>query len=108
MKTTKRRYSAEFKKEVVNYAITSSKSVADICREFDINASSYYNWRKELLGDDASARAVGEGASVVSKEALADQVRELRKQLARKERDIEILKKATLIFGEVPPRNMSR
>lgn len=108
MKKKQKRYSAEFKKEVINYAISTSKGVQEICREFDITSTSYYNWKKEILGDGANGRGVAEEGSGDSKEAMADEIRALRKKLARKDRDIEILKKAALILGEVEGTNMSK
>jgi len=108
MKKRQKRYSAEFKKEVIDYSLTTSKGVKEICREFDITNTSFYNWKKEILGDGAERGAVGDEGSGDSKEAMADEIRALRKKLARRDRDIEILKKAALILGEAEESNMSK
>lgn len=102
MKKKNKRYSAEFKKEVIEYAISSDLKVSEICRHFNIATGNYYHWKKQLLGDEANQGALGDAGSGVSKEALMDEIRDLRKQLAREKRDNEILKKATLIFGNNP------
>ena len=102
MKKTNKRYSEEFKKEVIEYAMSSNQKISDICRHFNIGSGNYYHWKKQILGDEVNQGARGDAGSAVSKEALMDENRALRKQLARKDRDLEILKKATLIFGNDP------
>ena len=102
MKRTHKRYSQEFKKEVIEYALASNQKVSDICKHFGIAPGNFYHWKKQILGDEANQGAEGDAGSEVSKEALMDEIRSLRKQLAREQRDNEILKKATLIFGNNP------
>lgn len=111
MKKTYRRHSEEFKKEVIDYYLSSAKSVTQICKEFGISNSQLYQWKKKLLGDGANDRAVSEGESGDPKEAspaeLADEIRRLRKELAKSQRREEILKKAALILGNDPHNHMS-
>ena len=56
-------------------------------------------------------RAVGESGSGATSEAsnveLTDEVRRLRKELAKSQRREEILKKAALILGNDPHNDMS-
>jgi len=108
MKKRQKRYSAEFKKEVIDYSLTTSKGVQEICREFDITNTSFYKWKKEILGAGVSREAGGDEGNGDSKEVMADEIRALRKKLARAERDNEILKKAALILGEIQGRDMSK
>ena len=103
----KKQYSDEFKREVIEYALSTTKPVKQICREFGITTGSYYNWKKEILGDEVSDQRDSEGANAVSKEQMADEIRRLRKELAASQRREEILKKAAIILGE-PPRNNMR
>ena len=111
MKKPYRRHSEEFKREVIDYSLTTSKSIAQICREFDISASQFYSWKKQILGDAEAEGAVGDRRNGVSKEAtpleMADEIRRLRKELAKSQRREEILKKAALILGNDPRNNMS-
>ena len=68
----------------------------------------FYSWKKQLLGNVENDRGEAEGENEVSKADLHDEIRALRKQLARAERDVEILKKAALILGDLPQNGMSR
>ena len=54
METKKKRYSAEFKQEVINYAMASDQKVTEICRHFDISKNRFYQWKKDLLGNNES------------------------------------------------------
>ena len=87
---------------MIEYALSSDQKVTDICRHFNIPQGTFYEWKRKLLGDEANQGAGGDAGSAVSKAALMDEIRSLRKQLAREKRDNEILKKATLIFGNDP------
>lgn len=111
MKRKHRRHSEEFKREVLQYSTESSKSITQICKEFDISPSQFYDWKKKLWGSATDARASGEGGSGAAPEAsaaeLADEVRRLRKELEKSRRREEILKKAALILGNDPHDNMS-
>ena len=111
MKRKHRRHSEEFKREVLQYSTESSKSITQICKEFDISPALFYSWKKKLWGCATDARAVGESGSGAAPEAssaeLADEVRRLRKELAKSQRREEILKKAALILGNDPHDDMS-
>ena len=111
MKRKHRRHSEEFKREVLQYSTESSKSIIQICKEFDISPALYYSWKKKLWGSATDERAVGERGSGAAPEAsaaeLADEVRRLRKELAKSQRREEILKKAALILGTDPHNDMS-
>lgn len=104
---SKKHYTEEFKREVIEYSLSSAKPVKTICKEFGITTGSYYNWKKRLLSGDAASPSRGSGAaSEVSREEMADEIRQLRKDLAASKRREEILKKAAIILGETPPDNM--
>lgn len=111
MKKKYRRHSEEFKKEVVDYSIANSKSITQICREFDISPSQFYSWKKRILGDAETEGAVGERRNAGTQEPttleMADEIRRLRKELAKSQRREEILKKAALILRNDPRSNMS-
>ena len=111
MKRKHRRHSEEFKREVLQYSTESSKSIIQICKEFDISPALFYSWKKKLWGRTTDAGAVGESerraASEASTAELADEVRRLRKELAKAHRREEILKKAALILGNDPHDDMS-
>ena len=73
--------------------------------------NQFYAWKKKLLGNGVNDQAVGEGITEVPRKLLpmevADEIRRLRKELAKSQRKEETLKKAALILGEDPQNNMS-
>ena len=83
MKRIYRKHTEKFKKEVIEYSLNSSKSITQICREFNISANQFYVWKKKLLGNGVNDRAVGDGSNESSKEAspmeMANEIRRLRK-----------------------------
>ena len=109
MKRKHRRHSEEFKREVLQYSTETSKTIRQVCKEFDISPALYYSWKKKLWGSGADERAVGERGSGTAPEAssseLADEVRRLRKELAKSQRREEILKKACLLYTSPSPRD---
>lgn len=111
MKRIYRKHSEEFKREVIEYSLNNTKSVAQVCREFNISPNQFYAWRKKLLGNGVNDSAVGDGSNEGSQQAsqmeMADEIRRLRKELEKSQRREEILKKAALILGEDPQNNMS-
>ena len=111
MKKTYRRHSEEFKKEVIDYFLSSSKSITQICKEFTISPSQFYSWKKKILGDGANHRAVGEGVRGVPEDTspaqMADEIRRLRKELTKSQRREDILKKAALILANDSRNDMS-
>ena len=105
MKKIYRRHSKEFQKKVVDYSLSTSKSIKQICREYNITASQFYSWKKKVLGvTDAEGECVSKEASLLE---LANEIRRLRKELAKSQRREEIIKKALLILDNGPRRNMS-
>ncbi len=111
MKRKYRRHSEEFKGKALQYSTESSKSITQICKEFGISSGLFYAWKKKLWGCATDVRAVGESGSGAATEPstaeLADEVRRLRKELAKSHRREEILKKAALILGNDPQDGMS-
>ena len=111
MKRKHRIHSEEFKREVLQYSIDSSKSIKQICKEFDISPALFYAWKKKLWGSEETERAVGERGNGAAPEAsvaeLGDEIRRLRKELEKAHRREEILKKAALILGTDPRDKMS-
>jgi transposase len=87
----RKRYSKEFKEDVVNMLKTGEKSVSVLSRELDIAEGIIYRWYKK-----------SEGKNEMVTEKVGDQdkeIRELRKKLAEIEEERDILKKAVSIFS---------
>jgi transposase len=87
-------YTAEFKREAVQLAQTSGKSIAQVARELAISDTSIHQWRKELA-EHASQAFPGSGHQTAQEEELRRLKRE--NEVLKQERDI--LKKAVGIFS---------
>ncbi|WP_146951057.1 transposase [Halomonas cupida] len=97
---TRRRYTSEYKLHVVRYSLESTAPQAVIAAEFDVPVSVLGRWRREYVSTHKKDQkpVPNQGAS----KSLADLEREnrqLRKQLERKELEIDILKKAEEYFA---------
>lgn len=103
----RKRYSEEFKRQVLDYAAASDKPITEICEDFKIRPGLYYAWKKKLLGDGANGAAGSGGGQEPSQAELHDELRKLRKELAKSKRREAILKKAALILGNNPHDDMS-
>jgi len=92
MSGSRRRYTAEFKAEAVRLVATSGKSVAQIARELGVNEQSLHTWKREATSSDGTG---------VEPDHFAQQqeIRRLRRELARVTEERDILKKATAFFA---------
>lgn len=79
-----KRYDEEFKREVVR-RFMGGETMAGLVRETGVNKQTLYKWKSELVRTE-------EGE--VDKEKLL-----MRKKIRELEMEVEILKKAALIFG---------
>ena len=88
----RRKFSKEFKEDVVNMVSTSNKSVSEIAKELGIADAVIYRWYRK-----------SNKVSVKEAEKLSDQekeVRALRVKLAEVMEERDILKKALNIFSK--------
>jgi transposase len=96
MMTEKRkRYTREFKLEVLHLAENADKPIAHLERDLGLSVGTIHHWRREVLvdGEDAfpgSGRVTGQ----------AEVIRRLKREneVLREERDI--LKKAIIVFSQ--------
>jgi transposase len=95
MDTTKRVFTAEFKREALNLLETSGKSLAQIARDLGISDNTLHGWKQQMRqhGQDAFP---GSGHQTPQEEELHRLRRE--NEVLRQERDI--LKKALAIFSK--------
>ncbi len=94
MAMVQKTYTTEFKREAVQLAQTSGKSITQVARELGISDTSIHQWRKELT-DHASQAFPGSGHQTAQEEELRRLKRE--NEVLKQERDI--LKKAVGIFS---------
>lgn len=88
------KYTKEFKIEAVRLSEESDVSVYDIARELGVHPNTLYKWRHQYLVDGEEAFP-GHG----NLKAGDDEVRQLRRELARVREEREILKKALAFFS---------
>jgi transposase len=87
-------YSQEFKDQIVELH-RRGRSFSDLAKEFNLAATSISNWVRAANKQDARAEQPrGSGA-----DADKARIRELEKELARTEEELEILGKALAFFA---------
>ena len=91
-KTKPKVYPAEFKESAIKLATESKHSIAQTARELGINTNTLYTWidkyskpRKQAMRTD---------------EHIYDEVKQLKKELARVTQERDLLKKATAYFAK--------
>ena len=92
---TRRSFTAEFKREVVQLSCEGGVSVNQLAKDFDLNPNIIYRWRREMQEDGTDAFR-GKG-KLKAEEA---QLRELERENRRLKQEIEILKKAAAYFSK--------
>ena len=95
MASNRKRYSREFKIEAVRLLIEGKKGLAQTARDLQINRTMLARWRKEYLADPDGA-FLGSGRRKPAAEDLA----QLRREIAELREEREILKKVLAYFGE--------
>jgi len=82
-----RRFSVEFKRQVVEEYLSGASTAAQLCRKHSISSGLLYHWRRQYLKNSFEADSARESA-------LEDRVRELEQALGRTHLENEFLKKA--------------
>ena len=101
-KTTKRRFTDEFKREAVALWETSGRLQTDIARELGIMPTMLRRWQRGL-GDGVVKSAAQPPTSIMASPAdQASEIARLRRELDRTRMERDILKKAVGIFAEMP------
>lgn len=92
----KQRYTSEFKNEAVKMILIDGVTVKEASQQLGVPEGVLYSWRQKHL-DELEANSP-EGAQ--SPKAMAAEIADLRKQLAKQKRMTEILKKTVGYFSE--------
>ena len=82
------KYDDEFKRQAVQ-KVLDGQSVRSVSRELGVTESQIHKWRRAALNNGDGIKS---GTELTETAALKKRIREL-------EMEVEILKKATLIFG---------
>lgn len=96
----RRHYTAEFKVQAIEL-LESGRHVAELAEELAISASLLYCWRQASQRPQVGS----EGPRAEGERDVADELRALRRELARLKVENDILKKAAVILGTKPQAN---
>ena len=92
---TRRRYTSEQKKMILDEARRPGQSISGVARRFGLSPSLVFNWQRQM--EDGGQRALEAGEAVVPEseaKMLRAKVRELERLLGKKTMESEILKEA--------------
>jgi transposase len=92
----RKKYTEEFKRSVVDHWRTSGKTAAQLAEEFGVNLWNLRDWKRQY---GPVARPV-DGPIPQTPEAMAREIQQLRKELARVSMQRDILKKTMGILSE--------
>ena len=95
MSTKRRRFSREYKLDVVRMVTESGHSVVDVSKELELRPDMIRRWVKQLAEDHEQAFP-GVGRQRERDAELA----KLRRELSRVREERDILKKAVAIFSD--------
>lgn len=101
MSKARRTYPSEFKREAVNVAQTSGKTMADVERELGLSKGILKQWVRAAQQDGEQAFP-GHGHLKADEERM----RQLERELAIVKEERDILKKAIAIFSQTPKRSI--
>jgi transposase len=87
-----RRFTPEFKSQVVLELLTQQRSAGEICRVHQIKDSLLYRWKQEFLERSASVFASGDHGEV---SRLSQRVGELERMVGRLTLELDVAKKAS-------------
>ena len=96
----RRRYTAEFKAQAVEL-LGTNRPVAELAAELGISTNLLYSWKQASQRPQAGSG----GPQAEGGRDAADELRALRRELARLKVENDILKKAAVILGTKPLPN---
>ena len=87
-------YSSEFKLKAASMVLDEDQSVPEICASLDIGPTALRRWVDQVRKERSGSALVGMKAITADQK----QIQELKVLLRQKDRDIEILKKASALL----------
>ncbi len=82
-------YTPEFKQSSAKLAVTGEKSISQTAKELGLHVSTLHGWVKQYYPNKASHEG----------ESESDEIKCLRKEVARLKQERDILKKAAAYFA---------
>ena len=98
-KRKRRQFNAEFKAKIVLAVLTGEKSQATICREHELSAQQFSNWKQQFLEN------AGQAFEKPSSAGDSEQIAELERLVGRLTMQLEIAKKASSILTSAATSN---
>ncbi len=92
-----KRYDQEFKDNAVNMLLMSGKPLVVVAREIGVSDTALRTWREKHLGE-SDRHPRGEG--MPTPREMAEEIKQLRKELTHVTWQRDILKKAASILSE--------
>ena len=96
----RRSFSPQFKTRVVLEVLTKLKSMAQVCREYDLKEQVVARWKAEFL-----ERAPTLFAADQQRDQDQARIAELERLVGRLTLELEIAKKASQLLGSPVPKN---
>jgi transposase len=93
-KRARRKFTAEYKAEVVRLVLDGGKSIGQVSRELDLTESAVRNWVRQAKID------AGQGPTGALTTAERAELVALRREAKQLRMEREILKKATAFFAK--------
>ena len=93
---SRKHYTEEFKRSVIDQWISSGKTAAEIAREFGVNFWNLRDWKRQY---SPTVKPVDAPVPKTSEE-MSREIQQLRKELARVTMQRDILKKTMGILSE--------
>jgi transposase len=87
-------YSNEFKLKAASMVLDEEQPILDVCASLDIGPTALRRWVEQLRRERGGSVLAGTKAITAEQK----QIQELRALLRQKDRDIEILKKASALL----------
>ena len=94
MSKTRRKFTPEFKAEVIQLVLSGQKTVPEICKEQDLYDSSVYNWVRQAKIDG------GLGPAGALTTAEKEELTALRRENRELKRERDFLKSAAAYFAK--------
>ena len=89
----KRKYTPEYRAEAVHLVEIGDRAVAEVARDLGISMQTLWQWVQQAKVEAGQA---GEALTTTER----DELRQLRREVARLREEREILKKATAFFAK--------
>jgi transposase-like protein len=96
----RRKFSPEFKSQVVLQLLSGERSMAELCRDHQLTSQTINKWKQQLV---AAAPQVFEKGSEGNGEQ--ERIAELERMVGKLTMELEIAKKASRLLGGMRDRN---